>query len=470
MNPSWYLPAGYDNDPVRRQTRIRLILLPVILIVVSVAFTACGATPTPATVTNVLEIEQIPEPAAMEAEEPSPQEAEVEHVSEYSVTVEVEVEQPSEPPVVVKVETPTTFEIRAVKPIEYDNQDEEVHQFTPCDDIALTWIESQREADHKLSIHIYDQDGNKVSSYAPEAIDSGRHLRVVDVGNLPPGNYRADFVAGSEIVEKVNWLVARSTKSTAYTKTFCARYEDWVLFAVAPSPDGKTLAAGYDSSSIILWNTATGEPVEEPLTGHIDWVRSLAFNPDGSTLASGSDDETIVLWNIEDGESKTQLTGHDDRILHVAFNQDGKKLISGDDSGTTIIWDVERGEMTDLQQGNRIASAWNMILDPYGHVVLASGNEEVVTIYSFGSGRSHELEGHLDDVSSMAFSLDCKKFASGDAGGTIILWEVETGKRIGELATGHGDLIESISFSPGGQMLAAGDQSGYVIVWDISQL
>ncbi|MFH0882047.1 MAG: hypothetical protein V2A56_03600, partial [bacterium] len=56
--------------------------------------------------------------------------------------------------------------------------------------------------------------------------------------------------------------------------------------AGATSPDALNVADD------VLWRT---------LTGHSDVVYSVAFSPDGTTLASGSGDHTIKLWRVNDG-------------------------------------------------------------------------------------------------------------------------------------------------------------------------
>eukprot|EP00218_Dolichomastix_sp_CCMP3274_P011428 CAMPEP_0170145970 /NCGR_PEP_ID=MMETSP0033_2-20121228/27358_1 /TAXON_ID=195969 /ORGANISM="Dolichomastix tenuilepis, Strain CCMP3274" /LENGTH=44 /DNA_ID= /DNA_START= /DNA_END= /DNA_ORIENTATION= len=37
------------------------------------------------------------------------------------------------------------------------------------------------------------------------------------------------------------------------------------------------------------------------LTGHTDWVISVAFSPDGAFLATGSIDKTARVWDAKTG-------------------------------------------------------------------------------------------------------------------------------------------------------------------------
>ena len=75
------------------------------------------------------------------------------------------------------------------------------------------------------------------------------------------------------------------------------------------------------------------------------------------------------------------------------------------------------------------------------------------------------LEGHTDNVRSVAFSPDGHTLASGSRDETIRLWDVNTGELLKTL-TGHTDDVISVAFSPDGHTLASGSEDETIRLWN----
>ena len=107
-------------------------------------------------------------------------------------------------------------------------------------------------------------------------------------------------------------------------------------------PDAQ-LAAGLNNK-INIWSPLTKQdgPIRT-LTGHSDFVISLALSPDNNILASGSRDNDVRLWKYKsESTAFMTLSGQKGWVGSVCFifNQ---ILASGLGSGEIKIWDISSG-------------------------------------------------------------------------------------------------------------------------------
>ncbi|KAJ0585386.1 putative transcription factor WD40-like family [Helianthus annuus] len=52
----------------------------------------------------------------------------------------------------------------------------------------------------------------------------------------------------------------------------------------------------------------------EVISGHLGWVRSVAFSPNNEWFCTGSADRTIKIWDTGSGRLRLTLTGHIEQV------------------------------------------------------------------------------------------------------------------------------------------------------------
>jgi WD40 repeat protein len=135
-------------------------------------------------------------------------------------------------------------------------------------------------------------------------------------------------------------------------------------------------------------------------------VVAEAFSPAGRTLASGNADGTVRLWNVADPAHPRPLGqlltsgSNGNTVDAVTFSPDGRTLASGNGDGTVRLWNV-----TDPAHPR-----------PLGRP-LTSGQPLTTPSLPLTSGPGNT-------VNAVAFSPDGHTLASGNADGTVRLWNV----------------------------------------------
>lgn len=121
-------------------------------------------------------------------------------------------------------------------------------------------------------------------------------------------------------------------------KNIATLESNWMVRAVAFSPDGTHLATGV-SKTVTLWCTQTWQSVATLDTVKIE---SLAFSPDGARLALGGTwpEQKIQIWDVKVGELVVEFSGHKSDVESLAFSPDGCLLASGGFDGVIYLWDM----------------------------------------------------------------------------------------------------------------------------------
>ncbi len=79
------------------------------------------------------------------------------------------------------------------------------------------------------------------------------------------------------------------------------------------------LFSGSNDTTIRIWDAVNCSLIHT-LTGHTDWVLSVAFSPDSLRIVSGSDDETIRIWDADSGSLLRILAEHTNSVASVIFS------------------------------------------------------------------------------------------------------------------------------------------------------
>jgi WD40 repeat protein len=266
---------------------------------------------------------------------------------------------------------------------------------------------------------------------------------------------------------------------------------DAVIDGFAFSPDGTLLAtAGLDGTAKV-WQISQDElSLLMTLSGHNSEVVDVAFSPDGTRLATASNDGSVRIWDITpNGASEWfTLATHGDRIRRFGLSADGKYLATASQDMAKV-WDLASGrELVAIRDPG--GPLFGVDISPDGSRLVTGGTDNMARIWKLNltpGAASAELvrtlAGHAEGppvggifygLTTVVFSPDGTKLATGGVDKFAKVWDVETGQELlSVLVDTDGSGVTRLAFSPDSRSLATASDSipsgsSPAIIWDIA--
>jgi serine/threonine protein kinase/WD40 repeat protein len=290
---------------------------------------------------------------------------------------------------------------------------------------------------------------------------------------------------------------------------------------VAFSPDGRLLASVSKDKVVKIWDAATGRLLHT-CQKHTREVECLAFSPDGRLLATGDLLGTVNVWDPTSGALLAQPPGSGTDlgdIWRLQFDAAGKTLAAAGMKGVAA-WTVRpreggvtfeqrvnlpTAEVSDVAMrpdGSALvflarakpdqpahlhrydlhqkaaprqmdAPVWghprSLYFDPAGRLLTYLTPEGRLGRWDWEKGAALPAADIGQPVYQIALSPDGRRVATASPDRSIVICDLETGKRLLALPPEEGD-IWSLAWSPDGRRLAVGLSDGGLAVWDLEKV
>jgi WD40 repeat protein/tRNA A-37 threonylcarbamoyl transferase component Bud32 len=241
-----------------------------------------------------------------------------------------------------------------------------------------------------------------------------------------------------------------------------------LIYALAFSPDGKTLLTAGNDGMGRFWESASGKEVGTPLAvGNALMLWALAYSPDGRVIAL-SDTSRIRLWDAASGKPIGNGLKHPRQVFGFGFRADSRALVTAGYDGIVRVWDLAAGQETgrvETGDGPLLFAAFT----PDGRRILTGAQNGVCRLWEVATGKPLGPPLlHPQPIHASTFQGDGQAVVTATPDGTIRTWDLAgTGPPVPTgLTWKAGMKVTALAFPPDGQSLLTASEDGLVRSWD----
>lgn len=235
------------------------------------------------------------------------------------------------------------------------------------------------------------------------------------------------------------------------------------VVAIALQPNGKLLFTLDDSHAIFVWDTESGKQVKgmEKLSRMKGDV-CIAPSPDGRSIAAGGQDGKLMLYTVENCE-KRKLGETTDSILCVAFAPDGQTIITGTADHKVQAWDFDKGEPRLL--GTLTKDVISLAVSSDGKLVASGSRDGCTCTWDLAGGKQIGKSKPVGSLVTAVLFDSQGRVASGTADGRLRAWSADKLKEERDTVGHKGEIVGLVKLKKPGFYATAG-KDGKVQIWN----
>ncbi|KAI3970779.1 hypothetical protein MKX01_024426 [Papaver californicum] len=210
------------------------------------------------------------------------------------------------------------------------------------------------------------------------------------------------------------------------------------------------------------------------LAHHKEGVTALALNPKSTCLASGSLDHSVKLYTFPGGEFQTNVTRFTLPIRCLSFNKSGSLLAAaGDAEGIKLINTID-GTIASVLKKHE-GPITGVAFDPTSEYLASVDTIGTVIFWELSTGKPiNILERVAPDygTDTSVPNILCWN-PSGDAlavpglKNDVVVYDRDTSEKLFSLRGGHSQSVCCMSWSPNGKYMATSSLDRQILVWDV---
>ncbi len=195
----------------------------------------------------------------------------------------------------------------------------------------------------------------------------------------------------------------------------------------------------------------------------------LSINRDGSYLLAELQGGLVALIDSANTDVNLPISAIDSpKVTALAESKMPAAVFWGNDK--FLIRGLSQGEVFETKQGQKVSTLDLSTIFSFDsdsqNRWAALGQSRSIQILNLSDQQVIDRFSHREPVTHIDFHPQRPVVAAGSLDGRVALWELETGRLIGDLT--HQNSISSVSFAPDGQTICTIQRDGLCRVWQLN--